>query len=762
MSEQETGVRPGARGVAERRPSLELGTVDIASLIALHAGRARTSRRSPSSSSRTCSRRRAPSSSPRPIRSEARHPRDPAAARAAAARARRWQGVVRTGEFALSRLASGIVEFYLEEDVLTRASLTLLSTTPAHSAAADVAAARGCERRTTSRLGERVRAAPGHDRRAGRRHRAPPARARSPAGGLPARDPPAARGDWFGALDRCQALLESTSATLHELNEVCCATRTRAARRCSRISRSSPPTAARARRRHAAHRLMDQIDRIVAWGAARQRAWSEYFQYVHRYLRDVVRLDPTRALTQRLREQLAGSGRRFALTTRRRRRCGCCAPCCPCASARRCPAARAARARAGCPSAAVDPQAAARRAGCARARRRRARRCRTVTDGVTPRCRRASASSRRAGSRRHGAQLARVRRRARAAVGAAGGEIEVEEWTSSQRVPATSQGRAEDERGQGLRELQDVIAATPSFPALDLALRRGRHIDREDFAWYTLLTRGAGSPRDVLSPLRLRARAQGRRLLLPAAERRQAVAPPARAPATCSSGRRSRCCISIRRRSSAAAASRSEEVVAQLVAVLGSDALVRALLPRRQAPATSSVAQKLVRSQDRRGDPAAGRAGLRRARRRGAAPAAPALLRFAEPVRGLAEPAEALAKLVAQGEVDARGSRWASRRTRRARASSTSPLESQDAPEPTTAGAVRRGRRRRRGAKRDPSARHCARARELEGRVLRALPARSARDRARRRERRGQDHGDDRRVRRAAAGHVAAALHELG
>jgi chromosome partition protein MukF len=63
----------------------------------------------------------------------------------------------------------------------------------------------------------------------------------------------------------------------------------------------------------AARRLMDQIDRSVAWSSARQRAWSEYFQYVHRYLRDVVRLDPSRALTQRLREQLAGSGPRFAL-----------------------------------------------------------------------------------------------------------------------------------------------------------------------------------------------------------------------------------------------------------------------------------------------------------------------------------------------------------------------------------------------------------------------------------------------------------------
>src|SRR5262249_29708190 len=64
----------------------------------------------------------------------------------------------------------------------------------------------------------------------------------------------------------------------------------------------------------AAHRVMDQVDRIASWGSARQRAWSEYFQYVHRYLRDVVRLDPTRALLQRLRDQLAGTGPRFALT----------------------------------------------------------------------------------------------------------------------------------------------------------------------------------------------------------------------------------------------------------------------------------------------------------------------------------------------------------------------------------------------------------------------------------------------------------------
>jgi chromosome partition protein MukF len=64
----------------------------------------------------------------------------------------------------------------------------------------------------------------------------------------------------------------------------------------------------------AIRRAADQIDRIAAWSSGRQKSWSEYYQYVHRFLRDVVRLDPSRALTARLRDQLSGkAGKRFTL-----------------------------------------------------------------------------------------------------------------------------------------------------------------------------------------------------------------------------------------------------------------------------------------------------------------------------------------------------------------------------------------------------------------------------------------------------------------
>lgn len=225
------------------------------------------------------------------------------------------QGVVRTGEFALSRLATGIVEFFLEEDVLTRESLVLLT---------------GSLRAALAGVLDAARAAPAAPDPAGAWRDGVAGPLRVTVSELIAGIERRQRGldlaqesfqaeirklleaDWFGAIERCQALLESTSATLRELNEVLLHDSSLLLALLHDIE-DLAVAAGEPDAEAAAHRLVDQVDRIAAWGSARQRAWSEYFQYVHRYLRDVVRLDPTRALTQRLREQLAGQGRRFAL-----------------------------------------------------------------------------------------------------------------------------------------------------------------------------------------------------------------------------------------------------------------------------------------------------------------------------------------------------------------------------------------------------------------------------------------------------------------
>ncbi|MDB4963612.1 MAG: Chromosome partition protein MukE [Myxococcales bacterium] len=202
---------------------------------------------------------------------------------------------------------------------------------------------------------------------------------------------------------------------------------------------------------------------------------------------------------------------------------------------------------------------------------------------------------------------------------------------------------------KGYTELQDVVL-DPSFPELDLALRRGRHIDREDFAWYTLLT----DAQDHLETFYRRYgcelihKSDGYFYLLPTGEmlsRRQlgaadmlvgqALALLYLDPATIERGGRIT----------------SEDVIAQLVVVLGSDALIQMLNPTKRKRVDERIAQKNVRARVAEAVRHLGLLGFVELAEDGQLKLRPSLLRFAEPVRGMSAPAEALAKLVAEGEV---------------------------------------------------------------------------------------------------------------
>jgi chromosome partition protein MukE len=198
------------------------------------------------------------------------------------------------------------------------------------------------------------------------------------------------------------------------------------------------------------------------------------------------------------------------------------------------------------------------------------------------------------------------------------------------------------------RELQDVVMDA-SFPELDLALRRGRHVDREDFAWYTLLVEG----QDHLETFYRRYgcelvhKTDGYFYLLPTGDKLsrrqlsagdmlvgQALALLYLDPATIERGGRIT----------------HEEVIAQLVVVLGSDALIRAFNPKRRR-VDERVAQKTARARVAEAIRHLSTLGFVDLLDDSQLRLRPSLLRFAEPVRGLSEPAEALAKLVATGEV---------------------------------------------------------------------------------------------------------------
>jgi chromosome partition protein MukF len=212
-------------------------------------------------------------------------------------------GLLRAGEFALTRLAASIVDSFLQDDSLTRENLTLLT----RSLRASLADVLSCANRAES-VEEWQSGVEGPLRVTvadlvngiERRQRSLDLEQQE----FQSQIAKLLESDWFGAVDRCLELLESTSRTLAELNEILL----RDAHELSSVLQDIQEVAVvkgASAAEASVQRVMEQVDRISAWGAARQRAWSEYYQYVHRYLCDVVRLDPSRALIERLREQLS-------------------------------------------------------------------------------------------------------------------------------------------------------------------------------------------------------------------------------------------------------------------------------------------------------------------------------------------------------------------------------------------------------------------------------------------------------------------------
>lgn len=221
-------------------------------------------------------------------------------------------GLTRKGEYSLSRLATAIVDFYLDDETLTRESLALIMASLRHALErVHDAAVRGgddvhWQREITSPLEVTLRElASGIERR---------------QRGFDLQQEDFQReiaellgSDWFGAVERCGELLDAASTTLRELNDVLLGEGQRVAEALHAVLELAEG-AGQLDSERAARSLAEQLERIASWGASRQRTWSDYHQWVHRYLRDVVRLDPSRTLVHRLREQLAGRrGKPYAL-----------------------------------------------------------------------------------------------------------------------------------------------------------------------------------------------------------------------------------------------------------------------------------------------------------------------------------------------------------------------------------------------------------------------------------------------------------------
>jgi chromosome partition protein MukE len=195
--------------------------------------------------------------------------------------------------------------------------------------------------------------------------------------------------------------------------------------------------------------------------------------------------------------------------------------------------------------------------------------------------------------------------------------------------------------------LEDVIAAEP-FPDVDLSLRRGRHVDAGDGDWYTFLM----DAQTLLDGFYARYgcelvhKSDGYFYLLPTDERLgrrhlssgemlvgQALTLLYLDPKAVEHG----------------GVVTRELVLAELAGALGTESFLRAMNPKRKRhdPRIAEETARAKVGEALRRLAALGFIDMQDAHVR----LRPALMRFAEPVRGGAEPAKALARLVEEGEL---------------------------------------------------------------------------------------------------------------
>lgn len=197
--------------------------------------------------------------------------------------------------------------------------------------------------------------------------------------------------------------------------------------------------------------------------------------------------------------------------------------------------------------------------------------------------------------------------------------------------------------------LEDVVQDR-TFPAVDVALRRGHHIDRDAADWYAFLS----DAQDHLEPFYRRygcelvKQSEGYFYLLPTGDqlpRRhltggemlvgQTLALQYLDPATLQSGG-----IVTR-----------EQLLTRLASLIGARALAKIFEPRRRRFDNERIVHEIVRARIAEGIRRLASLGFielvddERIRLRSP------LLRFAEPVRGLSDPAAAMERLVARGEI---------------------------------------------------------------------------------------------------------------
>ncbi len=110
--------------------------------------------------------------------------------------------------------------------------------------------------------------------------------------------------DWVDSIPRCEALLAETGDRLVELHGLLIE-QTSALQQLLLEIRDAAVDAGRPLADQAARVVLHQVERLDTWGEARFASWKRYFEDVHDFIQRVVRVDPSRAVAERLRDAVA-------------------------------------------------------------------------------------------------------------------------------------------------------------------------------------------------------------------------------------------------------------------------------------------------------------------------------------------------------------------------------------------------------------------------------------------------------------------------
>ncbi len=109
--------------------------------------------------------------------------------------------------------------------------------------------------------------------------------------------------DWLAALESCEALLQTTSDTLQELYRTLLSENTAIKQGLNEIYEQADKQK-QSNTLDTIESIYNRLDQLEQWGKERVASWSQYYRRVNDFLQSIIRFDPNREFSQKLKEQI--------------------------------------------------------------------------------------------------------------------------------------------------------------------------------------------------------------------------------------------------------------------------------------------------------------------------------------------------------------------------------------------------------------------------------------------------------------------------